>query len=64
MRKKKEEEKLHFCRECAHATDFHSMSLKGQPILAKCPYQEWSILLNWDCCKHFKMKLYEKAKTA
>lgn len=35
MRKKKEEEKLHFCRECAHATDFHSMSLKGQPILAK-----------------------------
>lgn len=28
MRKKKEEEKRHFCRECAHATDFHSMSLK------------------------------------
>ena len=31
MRKKKAEEKRHFCRECAHATDFHSMSLEGQP---------------------------------
>ena len=46
MRKKKEDKKRHFCRECAHATDFHNMSLKGQPILAKCPYQEWSVLLN------------------
>lgn len=36
MRKKKEDKVQHFCREYAHATDFHSMNLKGQPILAKC----------------------------
>lgn len=64
MRKKKEDKKRHFCRECAYATDFHSMNLKGQPILARCPYKVWSVFLNWDCCKHFKMNLYEKAKTA
>lgn len=64
MRKKKEDKKRRFCRDCAHATDFHSMSLKGKPILAKCQYQESSVLLNWDCCLHFKMRMYEKAKTA
>lgn len=55
MRKKKEEKKRHFCRECAYATDFHSMNLKGQPILARYPYKVWSVFLNWDCCEHFKM---------
>ena len=54
MRRKKEDKTQHFCRECAHATDFHSLNLKGEPILCKCPYSKWSKLLNWDCCKHFK----------
>lgn len=64
MRKKKEDNVRHFCRECAHSKDYHSMSLKGEPILCKCPYQRWSMLLNWDCCEHFKMKAYDKAKVA
>lgn len=45
MRKKKEDKKQHFCRECAHATDYHSMSLEGKPILAKCPYQNGAFFL-------------------
>lgn len=64
MRKKKEDKKQHFCRECAHATDYHSMSIEGKPILAKCPYQKWSVLLNWDSCEHFKIRMYEKAQTS
>ena len=63
MRKKKANVQ-HFCRECAHANDFHSMSLKGEPILCKCTFHEWSRLLNWDCCEHFKPRKYDKAKTA
>lgn len=56
MRRKKEDKTQHFCRECAHATDSHSLNLKGEPILCKCPYSKWSKLLNWDCCEHFKLR--------
>lgn len=56
MRKKKEEKVKHYCRECANATDFHSMSLKEEPILCKCQFFKFSKLLNWECCDHFKIK--------
>lgn len=64
MRKKKAEQVRHFCRECAHAYDHHSMSLAGNPILCRCKFQKFCMLLNWDCCEHFKPKLNEKAKIA
>lgn len=56
MRNKKEIKKQYFCRDCAHATDFHDLNLKGSPILCKCQFFEWSKLLNWDCCEHFKLR--------
>lgn len=65
MARKKVDKTRHFCRECAYAKDFHSMSLKGEPILCKCPFFEHSKLLNWECCEHFKQKkMYDKAETA
>lgn len=56
MRKRKEDKVKHYCRECVHAMDFHSMSLKGEPILCKCPFFEYSKLLNWECCGYFNAK--------
>ena len=56
MRKKKDDKVKHSCRECAHAVDYHSLSLKGEPILCKCQFFEFSKLLNWECCDHFKIK--------
>ena len=44
------------CRDCAHARDFHSMSLLNEPILCKCDYQRYSMLLNHDSCDNFKRK--------
>lgn len=56
MKKVKEPKVRHFCRECAHARDFHSMNLNNEPICCKCDFKEFSQLLNYDCCEHFKMK--------
>nr|DAW48892.1 MAG TPA: leucine-rich repeat protein [Caudoviricetes sp.] len=54
--RKKGEFVRHFCRECSYAKNFHSMDLKGNPILCKCDFFEFSKLLNWECCKHFKLR--------
>jgi hypothetical protein len=56
MRKKQEVIIKRFCRDCAHARDFHSMSLLNEPILCKCDFQRYSMLLNHDFCEHFKNK--------
>nr|DAO50296.1 MAG TPA: hypothetical protein [Caudoviricetes sp.] len=47
----------YFCKDCAHAREFHSMSLLNEPILCKCDFQRHSMLLNHDCCEYFKHKL-------
>lgn len=57
MRQKQELKTKRLCRDCAHARDFHSMSLLNEPILRKCDFQQYSMLLNHDYCERFKPKL-------
>ena len=64
MRKKKIDQVRHYCRECAHSYDYHSMSLSGNPILCRCKFHKFCKLLNWDSCEHFKLKLNEKTEIA
>lgn len=54
MKRQKEKKEKHFCRECVHAKDLHSLNLKGEPICCKCEFFKWSRLLNWDSCNNFK----------
>lgn len=58
MAKKKQAtiEVRHYCRECAHATDFHEKDWKGEYFMCKCKFHKWSKFLNRDYCEHFKMK--------
>lgn len=62
-RNNKKADVIHFCRECANVTrvyEFHTLSIKGEPTMGKCPYwtQSKCVLLSQKACvKHFKMKL-------
>lgn len=57
MAKKKQSiEQRHYCRECAHATDFHEKNWNGEYFMCNCKFHKWSRFLNHDCCEHFKMK--------
>ena len=61
MAKKKIEKQKNFCRQCAHARDFQNISFKtGKPILCKCDFQEYSMLLNYDWCENFKLNKNDK----
>lgn len=45
-----------FCRDCAHAKDWHSKALDGHMILCKCIYHtegKWSQFLSASACEHF-----------
>lgn len=45
-----------FCRDCAHAKDWHSKALDGHMILCKCIYHtegKWSQFLSAPACLHF-----------
>ena len=45
------------CRDCENAYDFHSISLKGEPILCRCKFAEYCKLLSMDgCSDKFKMR--------
>lgn len=57
MRKKEQKTIKRFCRDCNNSRDYHSMSLEGKPILCKCNFQRYSMLLNHDYCEHFKQRL-------
>ena len=56
MRKKRDVEgkKKHYCRECRHAVPverFHTLSISGEPTLAKCKYSPNRCrLLNEEAC--------------
>lgn len=55
MAKNKEEIK-HYCRECAHARDFHEKNWKGEWFLCKCKFQHRSMFVNLECCANFKKR--------
>ena len=47
------------CQNCEPVTEFHTLSMKGEPTLGRCPYwtQSKSVLLSLDyCTEHFKRK--------
>lgn len=50
------------CRDCVHAdvvTEFHTLSIQGEPTLAYCPYHtagRYAVLLSQRCCGHFRMR--------
>ena len=51
----KQKIQTHKHRDCAHARDFHSMSLSGNYILCRCDYFPYSMILNDTVnCKDFK----------
>lgn len=62
MAKKKVEDVIHVCRECAHVTEvtrFETLSVhERRPTLGTCPYwtQSRSVLLSQKSCRHFKNK--------
>ena len=45
-------------RDCVHATDFYSLDYKGDPILCRCKYEQFSMLLSDNACiTNFKLKV-------
>lgn len=46
------------CKNCTPLTDFHTLSIKGEPTLGRCP--KWtkskSVLLSLDWCKEIELK--------
>nr|UWI02380.1 MAG: hypothetical protein [Bacteriophage sp.]DAZ56206.1 MAG TPA: zinc-ribbon domain protein [Caudoviricetes sp.] len=49
------------CRDCANSYDWHSLSLKGEPILCRCPHKaeggKWCIFLSDPACdEHFSLR--------
>ena len=43
-------------RDCVHATDFYSLDYKGDPILCRCKYEQFSMLLSDNACiTNFKL---------
>lgn len=51
----------HKCRECAFCeivTNFHTLSVKGEPTLGKCPHytnREFCVLLSQQACDKFRL---------
>jgi len=53
------ETEIHLCRECRHAVPvqrFHTLSIKGEPTLAECPFSHarCRLLSERACQTHFK----------
>ena len=47
------------CRDCAlvtYVTKWETLSLKGEPTLGTCPYQDVKVLLSLRGCPHWKEK--------
>jgi len=62
--KKKHDVFLGLCKDCAHAYDPHSLSLKGEPTLARCPFEQYSVLWQRGCINgQFKTKKYGLKKS-
>ena len=59
LKQKKEAAQYH-CRDCAHSYDWHSMSIKNEPILCRCPYKQqggkYCIFLKDPQCELFKLR--------
>lgn len=58
-RRRQDTNTRHICRECRHAVPvqrFHTLSIKGEPTLAECPYSpDRNRLLSEQACQtHFK----------
>lgn len=47
----------HYCKNCAHAYDYHEKGKNGEPFLCRCPFEKWSQFLNYpNRCVNFKTK--------
>nr|DAE96355.1 MAG TPA: zinc ribbon domain protein [Caudoviricetes sp.] len=57
MAKKIIQRPAYTCKDCKHATDFHSKALDGHCILCKCPFHEYSKYLTRDYCEHFTKRI-------
>jgi hypothetical protein len=57
MAKTKKREAKGLCKDCKFVYDLHSLNIYGRPILGRCPYEKWSVLLS-DYCNNgnFKQK--------
>ena len=59
---KPESAAVHKCMECEFCKEemaFHTLSLKGEPTLGRCPYYtngKFCVLLRQKSCKHFKLR--------
>ncbi len=55
MGKQQQSKKL--CRDCDKAYDFHCKNVKGEFFMCRCPFMEYSMLMNHEGCEqHFKPK--------
>ena len=57
MAKKIIQKPAYTCKDCKHATDFHSKALDGHWILCKCHFHEYSKFLTRDYCEHFTKRI-------
>lgn len=46
-----------YCGTCEKCYDPHSPDIKGNPILGRCPFKEFSVFLRHDTCDKYKAKL-------
>lgn len=61
MAKRTKPTSIHSHRDCVYARDFFDINYLGNPILCRCDYKEFAILLNDPACTtHFKQKRNEK----
>lgn len=57
MAKKVKIKSEHKHRDCIFAVDWHDVGYDGNPILCKCKFEQWNLLLNDPACKtNFKQK--------
>ena len=58
MVKKKKETVIRYCRDCVLSKPdmrFENLTLKGEPTLLSCPYQEWRMVITTtDVCVHYE----------
>lgn len=59
-KKKIEEPKQVYCRDCFYSFNWNNRSLEGHLIICDCPHHDHGLLLNAPrVCKYYKKKLNE-----
>jgi len=53
---KVKEIKVFRCRDCSHSFDYSDVGADGQPMMCKCMFSKYLVLLSKPACNNFKQK--------